>query len=77
MVNQALRTFEYAAQRGSSGAVACQRLPGAVMPRKIEKQVALDRAFDRVLGSRVPWHIHGYADGAAGCRKAEHLCQLR
>ena len=33
--------------------VACQRLPGAVMPRKIEKQVALDRALT------VFWD-HGY-----------------
>jgi len=32
-------------KEGRAVPVACQRLPGAVMPRKIEKQVALDRAL--------------------------------
>lgn len=40
-------------KEGRAVSVACQRLPGAVMPRKIEKQVALDRALT------VFWD-HGY-----------------
>jgi TetR/AcrR family transcriptional regulator, transcriptional repressor for nem operon len=50
-VNQALRNIRVCCTKMMS--VACQRLPGAVMPRKIEKRVALDRALT------VFWD-HGY-----------------